>query len=70
MAQIDVEKKDYQKAYERLSVSYQINMKLGRLDGICFVGLDLGWILCGGGQKEEGVKILKRSRDGFIQLGQ
>lgn len=45
-------------------------MKLGRLDGICFVGYDLGRILCGGGHKDEGLKILKHSRDGFIQLGQ
>jgi len=45
-------------------------MQIGRLDGICFVGIDLGQILCGGGHKEEGLKILMRSRDGFIKLGQ
>ncbi len=45
-------------------------MLLGRLDGICFVGLDLGQLLCGGGYREEGLPILERSRDGFRQLGQ
>ncbi len=70
MAQINIEKQDFQKAFERLSKSYRINTKLGRLDGICVVGVDLGQLLCAGGHKEEGVKILKRSRDGFIQLGQ
>jgi len=70
IAQIDLQRKDYQAAYERLAESYSINLKLGRLDGICFVGLDLGQLLCAAGQKEDGLKILARSRDGFQQLGQ
>jgi tetratricopeptide (TPR) repeat protein len=70
MAHIDIAKQDHRKAYERLSESYRINLKLGRLDGICFVGIDLGKILCDGGRKDEGLNVLKRSRDGFVHLGQ
>ena len=70
MAKIDISRQEYQKAYERLSESYGILMKIGRLDGICFVGVDLGQILCMGGHLDDGLEILKRSRDGFIKLGQ
>ena len=37
--------------------------------GICAVGLDFGQLLCAAGKRDEGVKILARSRDGFIKLG-
>ncbi len=57
-------------AFEQLKESYQILMKLGRLDGICFVGLDFGQLLCGAGHKTEGIEILNRSMEGFSQLGQ
>ena len=70
IAQIDLRQKDYESAAKRLSESYAINLKLGRLDGICYVGLDLGQLLCAGGAQEEGKAILTRSRDGFEQLGQ
>ena len=45
-------------------------MKIGRLDGICAVGLDLGRLLCAAGRREEGLQMLARSRDGFLKLGQ
>ena len=70
IAQIDIERKDYGPAAERLSESYAIFLGTGRLDGICAVGLDLGQLLCAAGQKEKGIEILTRSRDGFAQLGQ
>jgi len=69
MAQIDLHHKQHQQAYEKLSQSYDINLKLDRLDGICWVGLDLGRLLCGGGHRDEGLEILIRSKEGFNKLG-
>ena len=45
-------------------------LKLGRLDGICWVGIDLGKLLCSAGNTETGLEILERSRSGFLKLGQ
>lgn len=39
------------------------------MQGICFVGLTLGEILCQAGQTDEGMITLKRSLEGFQQLG-
>ena len=70
IAKIDLSREDHQAAFDHLAESYAINQHLGRLDGICWVGVDLGQLLCVGGHVEEGLKVLTRSRDGFITLGQ
>ena len=70
LAQIELQRESGQTAFYYLTESYAINLKLGRLDGICFVGLFLGQLLCGAGNTEEGLDILKRSREGFEKLGQ
>ena len=70
IAQIEMQKQDYPNAFPHLQESYAILLKLGRLDGIIYVGLDLGQLLCAGGENEEGMAILSRSRDGFRKLGQ
>jgi len=70
IAQVALKQQSYQKAFDYLSESYRLNLKIGRLDGICFVGMDLGMLLCQAGQREQGLEILTRSRDGFIKLGQ
>jgi hypothetical protein len=69
MAQIDMRSKDHRRALQRLTRSYDILLKLGRLDGICFVGLDYGQLLCSMGEDERGVEILRRSEEGFRRLG-
>jgi tetratricopeptide (TPR) repeat protein len=69
IAQIELNEKKFRQAYEHLTKSYEILLRLGRLDGICAVGLDLGQLLCAAGQPDEGRKILTRSRDGFAKLG-
>ncbi len=69
IANIKLEKGDLKEAVELLSELYKINMELGRLDGICFVWLDLGQVMCHGGMKEEGLVILNRSKDGFQKMG-
>jgi tetratricopeptide (TPR) repeat protein len=69
IAQIEIQQGKHQEGFQHLAESYAIYLKLGRLDGICVVGLDLGWLLCAAGQREKGLDILARSRDGFRKLG-
>jgi tetratricopeptide (TPR) repeat protein len=69
IAKIELEKQTWQAAFEHLEASYAINLQLGRLDGICIVGLDLGQFLCATGQREEGLAKLQRSLVGFQKLG-
>ena len=70
IAQIDLQQQRFREAYERLDQSYRIYLEIGRLEGICHVGLSLGQLVCGGGHSEDGLAVLTRSRDGFVQLGQ
>ena len=58
-----------QDAFDHLTDSYKLNLALDRLDGICFVGVDLGQLLFAAGQLDEGRQVLARSRDGFVRLG-
>jgi tetratricopeptide (TPR) repeat protein len=69
IAKIELEKQAWQAAFEHFAASYAINLHLGRMDGICFVGLDLGQLLCAAGQREEGLAVLERSLAGFQKLG-
>ena len=60
----------FQQAYEALDKSYRILLTIGRLDGICTVGVTFGQVLAMGGLKDEARTVLTRSRDGFRKLGQ
>ncbi|MBL8540129.1 MAG: tetratricopeptide repeat protein, partial [Betaproteobacteria bacterium] len=68
IARVELGAQQYQEAYEHLARSYDILLKLGRLDGICMVGLDLGQLLCAAGQRDQGLVILRRSEEGFRKL--
>ena len=68
LAQIELGQKSLKRALEYLFESYAINIKLGRLDGICFVGLDIGRLLYSVGEKNKGRELLERSRAGFLKL--
>jgi len=70
IAQIRVGRQEFSEAAENLIKSYRILLQIGRLEGICYVGLDLGKLLCSAGHTEQGRPILTRSRDGFLQLAQ
>ncbi len=70
IAQIKLQQEKWQDAYDYLSESYEILIKLNRLDGISWVGLDFGQLLCMTGQNKKGLAILTRSRYGFSKLGQ
>jgi len=68
IAKIELHLQAYEQSFEHLAASYDINRKLGRLDAICFVGLDFGRLLCARGDPEKGLAVLERSRDGFVRL--
>lgn len=70
LAQLEMYRQNFAAAFEPLAKSYAIFQRTGRLDGICMVGLYLGQFLCGRGQRDQGLQVLTRSRDGFRQLGQ
>jgi len=69
IANIELSRNHHEAALAHLSSSYEILTKTGHLDGIAMVGLDLGQLLCGAGQTKDGLVVLRRSRDGFQQLG-
>jgi Tetratricopeptide repeat len=69
IAKIDLQNKQHQKAHLSLTKAYDLFLKLGHLEGICFVGLDLGQLLCDMGKKKKGVEILRRSESGLRTLG-
>jgi tetratricopeptide (TPR) repeat protein len=70
IANFKLKQENYEEAFELLKESYRIALKLGRLEGICFVGLDLGELHCRNGQTKTGIEILKRSQEGFNEMGQ
>jgi tetratricopeptide (TPR) repeat protein len=69
VAQIEMRRQQWQAAFRKLSESYTISLQLGHLESICFVGLDLGLLICVAGHQEDGRQILERSLAGFQQLG-
>jgi tetratricopeptide (TPR) repeat protein len=69
IAQIELQQQSFQEAYNHLSESYAIFNQIGRLDFLCYVGMYLGHLLCQADQKEDGIRILRRSEEGFLKLG-
>ena len=53
VAQIELQRQQGQPAYDHLARSYEILLRLGRLDGICVVGLDLGQLLAAAGHADD-----------------
>jgi len=69
MARIELGREDAEKAFPHLTESYAILLRIGRLEGITVVGAVLGQFLCAGGNMQEGLEVLRRSREGYTQLG-
>ncbi|MCA9707373.1 MAG: CHAT domain-containing protein [Myxococcales bacterium] len=69
LGQLAVRSQDWQRAFECFDEAYRINLELQRLEGIVFVGLDLGQLLVAAGQRSSGFEILERSRQGLLRLG-
>ena len=69
MAQIELQQGKIQDAADKIPEAYAIFDKLGRLDGIAAIGVTYGQLLIGAGLRDEGFAVLRRSADGFRQLG-
>lgn len=69
LAQIELSRELFREAFEDLVESYDIAESLGALDGMSVVGAYLGQILCRENQKDKGMAMLIRSREGFKKLG-
>jgi tetratricopeptide (TPR) repeat protein len=59
----------FQLAIGALMESFEIFVRIGRLDGICVSGLVLGEIFAAAGQNDEAREILQVSLDAFRKLG-
>lgn len=60
---------DGQAAYDALSESYGLSLEIGRLEGIIYVGIDLGRLLAMAGHVDDALTILERSAAGLARLG-
>ena len=69
IAQIELGRGDVQAAAPRVIEAYQRLDAMGALDGIAAVGVAHGQFLMAAGEREEGLRVLRRSVDGFRQLG-
>ncbi|MEM9462987.1 MAG: tetratricopeptide repeat protein [Myxococcota bacterium] len=69
IGQIAKSRGERQLAYDSLAESYELNLELGRLDGIVLVGLDLSILLAQAGENEQARVVLERSRSGFLRWG-
>lgn len=69
ISQIELQKDAVQEGLQHLNESYTLFVKIGRVDSISIVGMTWGAILCHLGDKEQGLAVLRLSRDGFLKLG-
>jgi tetratricopeptide (TPR) repeat protein len=63
------DQESFESALGDLSKAYSMAKKLGKLNAICLVGLDLGQLLAWAGAKEKAKPLLIEARDGFLRLG-
>ncbi len=70
LAQSEMQNGELPMAFARVMESYELNRKMGRIDGVCVTGLIAGQLMLGGGQLTRAREILTEVRDGFIKLGQ
>ena len=68
IAQIEFSRDDVEKAAPRIIEAYQIVERLGRLDGICVIGVTLGQLLIAAGERDAGLAVLRRSEQGYRRL--
>ena len=69
IARIKLHQQHSRRALEHQAASYSFCLKLGNVLPICHVGIDFGEFLCTLGQREQGLVVLERSRNGFAELG-
>lgn len=69
MAQLDLAEEKFDDAVPRIIEAYEIVSRLGRADGIAVIGMALGQILAGRGEREGARHVLRRSAEMFLKLG-
>ena len=69
LGKIALQQQDFENVAKYYSESYQIALKLGDLQGIVYVGFELGKLLCEVGDTETGLTILARSQQGAEKMG-
>ncbi|WP_218030010.1 hypothetical protein, partial [Pseudonocardia hydrocarbonoxydans] len=69
LAQIDLQRENYQSAFERLVESFQLLVQLQRVDGIAIVGNTLGQLLIAAEYHEDARSVLLTSRAAAEKLG-
>ena len=69
LAQLDLKQEKVQDAVPRIAEGYAIMRQLGRAEGIATVGKLFGQILVAGGQRDDGLEVLRRSAAAHRQLG-
>lgn len=69
IARLEIQMGRGQQAFDRLTRAHALHLKLGHIEGACWVGFDLGRLLCDAGHPDQGLPLLERSRAGFEQLG-
>jgi tetratricopeptide (TPR) repeat protein len=70
LGRIAVQRQNWAGAFDFLTRSYGVLLRIGRVDGISVVGVDFGKLLAAAGQQEQARTVLSRSHQGFLKLGQ
>jgi tetratricopeptide (TPR) repeat protein len=68
LASLDLDENRPDNALSRLVESWEINLRIGRADGIAFVGQFYGLVLAGT-DRAKAVSVLRTSQDAFQRLG-
>src|SRR5690606_7899123 len=69
IARIELDRANHAAALPRIIEAYEIVTRIGRLDAISAIGKIFSQLLIGAGQRDEGLAVLRRSADGYRQLG-
>ncbi len=70
IAQIELERKQFERALPRLSEAWRLVVKLGRPDGIAAIGGVLGQFLAGADLLDEARNVLGQAAVAYRKLGQ
>ena len=68
LASLDLKDSPLAEVLARLAESWEINVKIGRADGIAFVGRFYGQLLAGS-DRDQAISVLRSSQEAFQRLG-
>jgi tetratricopeptide (TPR) repeat protein len=69
IAQIELARQNLPKAVPRILEAYDIATHIEWLGGVCVIGQTLGQLLVAADERDRGLTMLRRSADGYRQLG-